>query len=59
LLWSWLIVVTLYSQIRLSSVRMIRWGYPDELTISFLFEGRSYGFTSEYDFMLTGLGSSM
>jgi hypothetical protein len=59
LLWSWLIVVTLYSQIRLSSVRMIRWGYPDELTVSFLFEGRSCGFTSEHGFMLTGLGSSM
>jgi hypothetical protein len=49
--------MTLYSQIHLSSIRMIRWDYPDELTVSFLFEGRSYDFMMEYDFMLIGLGS--
>jgi hypothetical protein len=52
-------LVTLYSQIRLSSIRLARWGVSDDLTVSFLFEGRSCDFSTEHGFMLVGLGNSM
>jgi hypothetical protein len=48
-------LVTIYSQILLRSIRWVAYGLGDECMVSFVFEGRSRGFSTEHGFMLAGL----